>query len=173
MVGGVGESLSGLSHPAGTIGTVTIGLEFPPWPCVYVIAGGGRRVKIGYSTDMAARLAALQSGSPQQLRILATHLGSPALESWLHKRFGRYRTHGEWFDLSSANLALLLRYMADEEPMPVDLVQAVERKRRAQSEGRKRRAADKRFTGYAPSTGQAKYSKVKVTHFEPGAFPAD
>lgn len=143
------------------------GVEFPPWPCVYVIGGGRRQVKIGYSTNMAARLAALQAASPQRLRILGTHPGTKATEAWLHERFARYRTHGEWFDLSSANLADLMQLMSGETPIPSAEVDAIERRSRAMSTGRTRRAADQRFTGHAPSTGQPKYSKVKVYRIPP------
>ncbi len=147
-------------------------LEFPPWPCVYVISAGRRRAKIGYSTDMCARFGALQMASPQRLRIIGTHPGTRATEAWLHKRFGKYRTHGEWFDLSSAAQADLMRLMNGDAPIPTAEVDAIERRSKAVSTGRKRHEAGQRFTGYAPSTGQPKYSKVKVTHFPPGSFPS-
>ena len=144
-----------------------IGLEFPPWPCVYVISGGSRRVKIGYTTDMANRLSALQASSPRRLRIMATTPGTLATEAWLHKRFGKYRLHGEWFDLSSANMRLLMRYMSGDEPIPTKPVQArTERTAKARFD-RQRREAAQRWNGYAPSTGQPKYSKVKVTRIPP------
>lgn len=122
-------------------------MDFPPWPCVYVVSGGNRRVKIGYTTDMGNRITALQMASPVRLRILTTCPGDRALEARLHREFRKYRTHGEWFDLSSANLRRLLRIMAGDEALPE--VQTARPKRQAD-----------------PRSGR-KYSKVKVTRVQP------
>lgn len=63
---------------------------------VYLIFGGGR-LKIGLAREPEKRLRGLQAGSPVPLTLLAKIPGSLALEAQLHKRFEKYRLHGEWF----------------------------------------------------------------------------
>lgn len=69
----------------------------PAGPCVYMIAGGGR-LKIGLSDDPIARVAAMQTGSPVPLELVACMSGGSMLESELHARFDRLRVYGEWFE---------------------------------------------------------------------------
>lgn len=54
----------------------------------------GNRCKIGYSSNLAARLTTL---NPEEL--LATEPGTYALEQLRHSEFSQLRTHGEWFRL--------------------------------------------------------------------------
>ncbi|MEU8943561.1 GIY-YIG nuclease family protein [Streptomyces goshikiensis] len=71
-------------------------------PVVYVIGGDGlAAVKIGTSVNPHDRIKALQTGAPARLAILWTTPGGHTLEGQLHARFLAYRTHGEWFDLTS------------------------------------------------------------------------
>jgi hypothetical protein len=67
---------------------------------IYLVeAVGVGRVKIGYTSgDARDRLAALQTGSPVPLRIVATMEGGPGLERTLHAAFEVHRLHGEWFE---------------------------------------------------------------------------
>jgi len=57
------------------------------------------RIKIGFTSndDFQTRMDGLQTGSPVQLRILATCPGSELEEKELHARFADYRVRGEWF----------------------------------------------------------------------------
>ncbi|MEO6739199.1 MAG: GIY-YIG nuclease family protein [Chthoniobacteraceae bacterium] len=77
-------------------------------PCVYVL-GTPLGYKIGYATNLEQRLRELQTGCPAPLvteAMISTH--APAkLESCLHRRFNSKRKQGEWFDLSSEDLAFL------------------------------------------------------------------
>ena len=57
----------------------------------------GNRVKIGYSSDVHARLRAF---SPEEL--MATEPGGPKRESERHAQFASLRTTGEWFRLEGA-----------------------------------------------------------------------
>lgn len=60
-------------------------------------------VKIGHtSQDASARLAALQTGHPQRLAVLATVPGGYDVENELHRAFATDRLHGEWFRRSEA-----------------------------------------------------------------------
>lgn len=64
---------------------------------VYFIANGGR-VKIGYTTNLKSRLAALALRSDSVLLALQ---GGPELERALHARFVKYRNgNTEWFEMA-------------------------------------------------------------------------
>jgi hypothetical protein len=66
---------------------------------VYVIGSeGSTLVKIGRSTDVKKRLAAIQCMSPAPLAVLWQVEGDPELETAPHRLFKNYRAHGEWFD---------------------------------------------------------------------------
>lgn len=54
-------------------------------------------VKIGWSTDPVSRLQTLQTGSPYELYLVTTIVGTPADEAALHSLFKSDRIHGEWF----------------------------------------------------------------------------
>ncbi|MET9175867.1 GIY-YIG nuclease family protein [Streptomyces misionensis] len=68
--------------------------------CVYVIGSqDSPLVKIGRSTNVLQRLAAIQRMSPLPLVVLRTYPGGSELETALHRHFQDHRTHGEWFAL--------------------------------------------------------------------------
>lgn len=69
----------------------------PKQSYVYFIGADVGCVKIGEALDPDRRLRTLQSGSPVQLRILATTFGGPVLERDYHRKFAAHRLHGEWF----------------------------------------------------------------------------
>lgn len=62
-------------------------------------AGGAGRVKIGITTSLRSRLATLQTGSPERLRVIHTEPGGRARELYFHRRWARHRVRrdGEWF----------------------------------------------------------------------------
>lgn len=70
---------------------------------VYLIeATESRRLKIGVARDPLRRLATLQTGSPEPLRLLHTRhcettRAAKSLERALHRRFEPFHIHGEWF----------------------------------------------------------------------------
>ncbi|QUT04085.1 GIY-YIG nuclease family protein [Sphingobium phenoxybenzoativorans] len=74
---------------------------YPQGSIVYFLAGVEPYVKIGFSNDLAHRVAQLQSGSPVTLRLLA-HLprGTHHDEKKYHRRFHGSRAVGEWFTLT-------------------------------------------------------------------------
>lgn len=63
----------------------------------FVQAGEDGLVKIGCASDVASRLATLQTGSPEPLRLLGVTAGGKSAESALHRRFAHLRVRGEWF----------------------------------------------------------------------------
>ncbi|WP_051838753.1 GIY-YIG nuclease family protein [Streptomyces sp. NRRL WC-3742] len=87
---------------------------------VYLItAAGSRTAKIGRSTDPGSRLAALQAGSPVALQLAASFPGGPRLERHLHKAFGSFRIHGEWFDFGDQDpVPMVTRAVEAYEPDP-------------------------------------------------------
>lgn len=64
----------------------------------FIQSGHAGPIKIGYSTNpVQQRLAALQTGHPEPLRVLAEVEGDRSVEADLHQRFRRHRMKGEWF----------------------------------------------------------------------------
>ena len=69
-----------------------------------------QRVKIGFTTTSPyKRMAALQTGCPFPLDVIAHAVGTSADETALHSRFADFGTIGEWFALEGA----LQAYVAD------------------------------------------------------------
>lgn len=66
---------------------------------VYFAEADGR-VKIGWSSKVATRIAQLQTGNASPIRLLAIEPGGRALERQLHERFADARVGGEWFALT-------------------------------------------------------------------------
>lgn len=64
---------------------------------VYFIECGGS-IKVGFSTDVAARMQALATSAPSALTLIASIDGSFALEHAIHKYLRAHRVKGEWFD---------------------------------------------------------------------------
>ncbi len=79
---------------------------------VYVIQGRPRSpVKIGLAKNPVARLAQLQTGNPQALRLLYVVPGDKWLEAELHERAGTVSSSvggSEWFDYTKELQPLLL-----------------------------------------------------------------
>jgi hypothetical protein len=73
---------------------------------VYFVAAGSR-VKIGWSKKVAARMAQLQVGSPEPLKLLGVMPGGRLAEKRLHERFAASRLSGEWFDATPELLAFV------------------------------------------------------------------
>lgn len=66
-------------------------------------------IKIGWTENLAARLASLRQGSPVPLRPLGAAWGTKEMEHGLHRVFAEERVHGEWFLPSP----VLLKYIND------------------------------------------------------------
>lgn len=58
----------------------------------------GGPIKIGWTNNVKARLASLNTSSPQRIVILAAEPGDRATEAAMHRRFDAARKNGEWFD---------------------------------------------------------------------------
>lgn len=65
---------------------------------VYFIQRTDGPVKIGCAVDVFQRMAALQTASPEPLRLIGVIiLGGYSMERYLHQALAQYRLHGEWF----------------------------------------------------------------------------
>jgi hypothetical protein len=80
-----------------------------PAETLYVLrALGLGLIKIGIANDLAARMRALRTASPDKLLVLFTIArGGKAMERELHQRFAADRAHGEWFRPSPALMAFI------------------------------------------------------------------
>jgi hypothetical protein len=74
----------------------------------FVRRGEDGPVKIGISSNVAARVKQLQGSAAERLCVLAEAPGTEEDEARLHARFGVYRLTGEWF----ASHADILTYAA-------------------------------------------------------------
>ena len=67
--------------------------------CVYLISEvGSDRVKIGYATNVSARLHTLQTGNPRKLRLSMSFASGRDIERALHEAFKASAVGLEWFD---------------------------------------------------------------------------
>ena len=66
---------------------------------IYFIGhGGSKTMKVGYTSgNPYARMAALQTGSPDRLYMMGWVEGTLSDERELHDRFAHLRVSGEWF----------------------------------------------------------------------------
>lgn len=76
---------------------------------VYFVQAGGPegQIKIGFATNVAVRIAALQTGCPSPLAVLCQIPGTYESERQYHERFAPDRRQGEWFHPSDELLAFI------------------------------------------------------------------
>ena len=92
----------------------------PPTKVYFIQQSDGGPIKIGTAKDPEQRLAALQTGNPQELRLLGSVLGSRAVELGLHELFRAYRLNGEWFAWDGLVVSVVLTLL---EISPLDAVE--------------------------------------------------
>ena len=63
---------------------------------VYFLRSGSH-MKIGFSSDVKARVTKLQTGNPERISFIGARPGSPDDEARIHDVFAEYRDTGEWF----------------------------------------------------------------------------
>lgn len=76
-------------------------------PVYFIQAGERGPIKIGFSKDTDKRLAGLQAGHHECLRVLRTVEGGAGVEKWLHRRFAHGWLRGEWFIFDDAMLEIV------------------------------------------------------------------
>jgi hypothetical protein len=88
----------------------------PTYEFVYAIqAVNLKTIKIGFSTDVSQRLRALQTGSPDELKIIGCWLGTQDEEGKIHSKMAQWLVHGEWF-LPAADLIELIAKRNQAKP---------------------------------------------------------
>jgi len=88
-----------------------------PKPHVYFVQQGDNgAIKIGCSKDPSKRLAALQTGHSETLRLLTCAPGTQQQERALHDRFAHLRVSGEWFRPGD-DLLSYIRLVADRRAL--------------------------------------------------------
>lgn len=113
---------------------------------VYIIrASKSHMVKVGYtSSGPLRRLAALQTGSPEKLSVVAAFPGSTLLECSIHRTLKASWSHGEWF----SDTEEVRRFVADMYSL------------HPFSHETRRRAA-RRSSVYTPLPGDPDFAKPK------------
>ena len=82
---------------------------------IYAIqAGEGGPIKIGRASDPSSRMAELQTGNPERLRLIANVCWPPEIEKCLHKFLDHHRLVGEWFR-ASEEVLWVVEKMHDED----------------------------------------------------------
>jgi hypothetical protein len=64
-------------------------------------------LKIGKTTAMESRFAAIQACSPATLTLTGVIRGADFVEKWFHRACGQDRAHGEWFRLTPRTLDIV------------------------------------------------------------------
>ena len=67
---------------------------------IYFITQGNEFVKIGHTDNPLARVATLQVGNPNELRLWVSFPGGKEEEEIFHKFFKDFHVRGEWFRLN-------------------------------------------------------------------------
>jgi T5orf172 domain len=98
----------------------------PAGEVVYFVRAGNA-VKIGSTTNLAARLRALATASAVSLELLAAVPGGREVEARLHRHWRHLHVQGEWFRADEA----LVRYAREQAagpapPTPAEATRAAE-----------------------------------------------
>lgn len=72
----------------------------------FISVEGWNNVKIGWSANIAGRLAQLQSASSRKLTVIRELPGERWVEKWMHARFHGLRLEGEWFVFDSEMMSI-------------------------------------------------------------------
>lgn len=82
---------------------------------VYVIGNATNRQKIGYTSDLKARLSMLQTGNPEPLRVhhaieVPNEDRARRVERKIHSELSYKRVLGEWFNMTPDEAIDFLTY---------------------------------------------------------------
>lgn len=69
--------------------------------------GASGPIKIGTAENVVSRLSQLQTGSPEQLRLLLRIRGGYAVERMIHTQLREHRIRGEWFNAARDVIGLI------------------------------------------------------------------
>ena len=71
--------------------------KIKPKQYIYVIKSHNNLIKIGITSNLHKRITALKNMNACKLELIYKTVGSNSLERSIHKKFEKYRSHGEWF----------------------------------------------------------------------------
>lgn len=109
----------------------------------FIRRSGDGAIKIGYSRDVARRIATLQTGCPDALTLAGLMVGGTKADEWnLQQRFRALWVQGEWFKQADE----LLEYVGKHPPPEY----FNEDRRRVDFRRRIRRAAERTMGGHYP-----------------------
>ena len=72
-----------------------------PGHVYFVFAPELRRIKIGFTRDVARRFTSLRNSSPCDLLLIGSVRAAPVAEGAFHGLLQDFRRYGEWFDLTA------------------------------------------------------------------------
>jgi len=75
----------------------------------FIQSGENGPVKIGQSEDPIARLEQLQTGNPEELKLLWVYEGDEYTEHEIHEMFKKDRVRGEWFKFTDELKTFVLK----------------------------------------------------------------
>lgn len=89
--------------------------DVPRTSRVYFIRSG-YYVKVGISTQVAARVEALQTGSPDEIKLIGDIRGDLFTEKAIHKAARKHHHRGEWYSLG-LEMSIAVAELCDAEQM--------------------------------------------------------
>lgn len=105
---------------------VRISVEDLPTYVYFIQGEQSRYIKIGYTHDLASRMASFQLGAGEKLQCIRTILfpdqkSAEDVETKLHKKFASFRLHGEWFLDAPDLMNFINTHQKNDERLHTDL----------------------------------------------------
>lgn len=82
----------------------------------FIQAGNDGLIKIGHARSVTKRLAALQTGSAHDLKVIYEMRGGLLEEQGLHAAFKTHRVQGEWFRPHSDIFNWIAKFKGEKRP---------------------------------------------------------
>jgi DNA polymerase IIIc chi subunit len=115
----------------------------------FIYAQNSEKIKIGYTEDITARFANIQTCCPEELSLLVTAEGGEALEQKLHRKFKHLRVHGEWFKSDDAIWKLIFELRETGGHMKnTPVVESLDLVERIKKRAEKRKEKNDRWRDY-------------------------
>lgn len=107
-------------------------------PAYLYLISDGELIKIGIARDVRHRIAELQIGNGRRLSGIEFDVQDALdMEQNLHKRYAKCKTRGEWFELTSADIADIYEFLGYHD-------MACRRRARDEAEKQKRLAEEQK-----------------------------
>lgn len=97
-------------------------------PCVYFVeAVGTNKIKIGITTNMSSRFAALKSSSPCELNLVYAFPGYSSKEKEIHKKFEHLCVKDEWFEYTDEIKQYILELSSTIDTVDIEKIEIKKR----------------------------------------------